>query len=115
MPRWFGAPVMVLETVGRRSGRPRATPILYLRDEDRLVVMASNAGHDSTPAWWLNLRAAGEGTAVLAGERWKVRPRIPQGEERQRLWKDFNRMYPAAEDYVGFTHREIPLIVLEPA
>ena len=115
MPKWFGAPVMVLETVGRRSGKPRATPVLYLRDGDRLVVMAANAGHDRTPSWWLNLREAGEGTAVIAGERRRVRPRIPAGEERERLARDYARMYPAADDYRGFTDRELPLIVLEPA
>jgi deazaflavin-dependent oxidoreductase (nitroreductase family) len=115
VPKWFGAPVMVLETVGRKSGKPRATPVLHLRDGDRLVVMASNAGHHRTPAWWLNLREAGEGVAVIAGERTRVRPRIPEGEERERLWEGFKRMYPAAEDYLGFTDREIPLVVLEPA
>jgi deazaflavin-dependent oxidoreductase (nitroreductase family) len=115
MPRWFGAPVMVLETVGRRSGKARATPILHMRDGDRLVVMAANAGHDRTPAWWLNLREAGEGVAVIAGDRRKVRPRIPQGDERERLWQGYKLMYPAAEEYLDYTEREIPLIVLEPA
>ena len=114
MPRWFGAPVMVLETVGRKSGKPRATPVLHMRDGDRLVVMPANAGHDKTPAWWLNLREAGEGVAVIAGERRRVRPRIPDGEERERLWRDYKRMYPAAEEYLDYTDREIPLVVLEP-
>lgn len=112
--RWFGAPVMVLETVGRRSGEPRATPILYLRDGERLVVLASNAGSHRPPAWWLNLRDAGEGTAVLAGRRWAVRPRVSEGEERAELWARFCAMYPAADDYRGFTDREFPLVVLEP-
>jgi F420H(2)-dependent quinone reductase len=115
MPRWFGAPVMVLETRGRKSGKPRATPVLYLRDGDRLVVQAANAGNKSTPAWWLNLRAAGEGSVVIAGERHRVRPRIPEGEERERLRQEYAGMYPAAEEYREFTEREIPLIVLEPA
>src|SRR4051812_31079411 len=69
VPRWFaGAPVMVLEVVGRRSGELRATPVLYLRDGDDLVVVPSNAGSHTTPAWWLNLRAAGEATAVIGRE-----------------------------------------------
>jgi deazaflavin-dependent oxidoreductase (nitroreductase family) len=115
MPNWFGAPVMVLETVGRNSGKRRATPVLHMRDGERLVVMASNAGHHRAPAWWLNLRDAGEGVAVIAGERMAVRPRVPEGEERERLWEGFKRMYPAAEEYLDFTDREIPLIVLEPS
>jgi deazaflavin-dependent oxidoreductase (nitroreductase family) len=116
LPRWFhGAPVMVLETVGRRSGSPRSNPVLYLRDGEALVVCAANAGADRTPAWWLNLRAAGEGSVVIAGERRRVRPRPLQGEERRRLWKAFTEMYPQAEEYTRFTDRELPLVALEPA
>src|SRR3954451_14871470 len=79
MPRWFGAPVLVLETVGRRSGRKRATPVLYLDDDRRVIVYAANAGAHRTPAWWLNLREAGEGTTVLRGRRTRVRPRVLEG------------------------------------
>jgi F420H(2)-dependent quinone reductase len=115
MPKWFGAPVMVLETVGRKSGKPRATPVLYLRDGDNLVVQAANAGSDRPPSWWLNLEAAGEATAVIAGERRRVKPRPSTPEEHERLWPEYLRMYPAAEGYLEFTDRELPLIVLEPA
>ena len=116
MPKWFqGAPVMALETVGRKSGKPRVTPVLYLRDGDRLVVQPANAGNDRTPAWWLNLRAAGEGVAVIGTERRRVKPRPATPEEHERLWPEYLKMYPAAEDYLGFTDRELPLIVLEPA
>ena len=115
MPNWFGAPVMVLETVGRKSGKPRATPILYLRDGDRLVVQPANAGNDTVPAWWLNLRDAGEGVAVIAGERHSVRPRLATAEEHERLWPAYLRMYPAAGEYLEFTERDLRLIVLEPA
>ena len=115
MPKWFGAPVMVLETVGRKSGKPRATPVLCLLDGDNIVVQPANAGSDRTPAWWLNLRDAGEGVAVIAGERRKVKPRPASDEEHERLWPEYLRMYPAAEDYRRFTDRELPLIVLEPA
>lgn len=115
MPRWFGAPVMVLETVGRRSGRSRATPILYLRDGKRLVVCAANAGAHRAPDWWLNLHEAGEATAVIAGERRRIRPRVLEGDERERLWRGFVEMYPQAESYPGFTDRLLPLVALEPA
>jgi deazaflavin-dependent oxidoreductase (nitroreductase family) len=117
LPRWFdGAPVMVLETVGRRSGRPRANPILYLRHGEKLVVMASNAGNDRTPQWCLNLLAAGEGTVVIGGERTPVRvTRVLEGAERERVWPRFAEMYPQADDYTDFTDREIQLVELEPA
>ena len=74
LPRWFaGAPVMVLETVGRRSGHKRATPVLYLRAGDALIVLAANAGADRTPAWWLNLRDAGSGEVLIGRRRVRVR------------------------------------------
>jgi F420H(2)-dependent quinone reductase len=115
VPRWFdGAPVMVLETVGRRTGKPRATPVLYLREGDALVVLAANAGVDRTPAWWLNLRASGVATVEIAGERTEVAPRLLDGAERDRLWDAFVRMYPQAAEYVAFTDRPLPLVALEP-
>lgn len=114
MRGWFGAPVIVLETVGRRSGQTRATPVVALRRGDDLVVMAANAGSDRTPAWWLNLRGAGRGTAVRSGRRQHVRPRVAEGPERDELLERFLAMYPPAEHYPGYTERDLPLIVLEP-
>lgn len=113
MPRWYGAPVIVLETVGRKSGKLRQTPVLGLRDGEKLVVLASNAGMERAPAWWLNLRTAGEGVAIVRGERRRVRPRVAEGAERERLFREFVRMYPQARDYTGFTKREFPVVVLE--
>jgi deazaflavin-dependent oxidoreductase (nitroreductase family) len=114
-PRWYGAPVLVLETVGRHSGEKRATPVIYLGDGETLVVLAANAGAHKTPAWWFNLEAAGEATAVVAGRRSTVRPRVVEGEERRRLWQAFVEMYPQAEEYTKLTDRQLPLVALEPA
>lgn len=111
--RWFGAPVLVLETVGRRSGKPRSTPVVYLRDGDAFVVMAAAAGV-RTPAWWLNLEASGEGTIVVGGRRAPVRPRIPTGHERDRLWERYVSVYPPAAEYPKLGSCHMPLIVLEP-
>ncbi len=114
LPKWFaGAPVMVLETVGRKSGKKRESPVLYLEHEGDLVVMASNAGSERAPAWWHNLREAGEATVVIKGERRRVRPRVLEGEERGRAWHAFVEMYPQAEHYTAFTDREFPLVALE--
>jgi deazaflavin-dependent oxidoreductase (nitroreductase family) len=116
LPRWFaGAPVMVLETVGRRSGRKRATPVLYLRGGDVFVVLAANAGADRTPAWWLNLREAGAGEVIVGRRRIRVQPHLLTGSERDGVWRAFVAMYPQAEYYTRFTDRELPLIALEPA
>jgi deazaflavin-dependent oxidoreductase (nitroreductase family) len=106
---------MVLETVGRRSGRKRATPVLYLRDAEAFVVLAANAGADRTPAWWLNLREAGVGEALVGSRRIRVQARLLTGSERDRIWRAFIKMYPQAEYYTEFTDRVLPLIALEPA
>ena len=115
MPRWFGAPVLVMETVGRRSGRQRATPVLYLDDGKRVIVYAANAGAHRVPAWWLNMSEAGEGTTVLRGKRTRVRPRVLEGAERAEAFERFCEMYPQAREYPSFTERPMPLIALEPA
>src|SRR3712207_4890968 len=73
--RWFGGPVAVLETTGRKSGRTRATPVIYAWDGDDVIVVASNAGNPRLPAWWHNLRADPRATLEIAGERRRVRAR----------------------------------------
>ena len=113
MPKWFGAPVMVLETVGRRSGEPRVTPLVYVREGDTLVVSPSSGGTNPNPAWWLNLKAAGEGTAVVGSDRWQVRPRVAEGAERERLWPKLCDAYPGMRDYVRILGRDLTVVVLE--
>jgi deazaflavin-dependent oxidoreductase (nitroreductase family) len=114
VPKWFGAPVLVLETVGRKSGEPRATPLVYARDADRFVVAPASGGTTTTPAWWLNLKAAGEATVVAGRERRRVRPRVAEGEERELLWQLLCDAYPANEDYVRMLGRDLTVVVLEP-
>jgi F420H(2)-dependent quinone reductase len=112
--RWFGAPVLVLETIGRRTGERRRTPVIYLEDEAGLVVVAANGGADRVPAWWRNLEAAGHGAIVVQGRRRAVAPRVAAGPERERLWHAFAAMYPSLDDYRRLTDRELPVVVLEP-
>jgi F420H(2)-dependent quinone reductase len=113
--RWAGAPVMTIETVGRRSGRPRRTPVIHLPLEDgSFVVIPANGGSDRTPAWWINLRAAGSATVEVAGRRQRVRPRIAEGDERRELWERFITMAPSVAQYPTYTSRELPIVVLEP-
>ena len=112
--RWFGGPVMVLETTGRRSRRTRATPVIYAWDGDDLIVVPSNAGNERTPAWWLNLQADPRATVVIGGDRRAVRGRATAGEERERRRRVFDRVYPKLDDYGEFTTRDFPVVVLEP-
>jgi F420H(2)-dependent quinone reductase len=110
---WFGSPILVLETVGRRSGMPRTTPLVYLPHGDGFAVVPANAGTDRAPAWWLNLEAAGAGFVVLDGVRRRVTPAIATGGERERLWRRFGAVTPV-EHYQRTTRRTLPVVVLTP-
>ncbi|HEY3865421.1 MAG TPA: nitroreductase family deazaflavin-dependent oxidoreductase [Solirubrobacteraceae bacterium] len=116
--RLFGqldrAPVLLLTTVGRRSGRPRTAPVVYLADGERLIVIGSNAGHTKAPAWSLNLEANPVAEVELGAERRNVKARIAEGEKRAELWRRVNEMYSGFDDYSARTAREIRLFVLEP-
>jgi deazaflavin-dependent oxidoreductase (nitroreductase family) len=116
--RLFGrldrAPVLLLTTVGRRSGRPRTAPVVYLAEGERLIVIGSNAGHTKAPAWSLNLESNPVAEVELGAERRNVLARIAEGEERAELWRKVNEMYSGFDDYSARTTREIHLFVLEP-
>jgi F420H(2)-dependent quinone reductase len=109
--RWFGLAILVLETVGRRSGMPRRVPVAYLPDGENLVVVPANGGAHRPPAWWLNLLAAGEATAVLGRERLRVRAYEATGAERERLWQRFAFASPV-NHYQRRTSRHLPVVVL---
>lgn len=109
-----GQPVLVLTTTGRKSGKRRPTPLAYLRDGERFVVAASNAGLDSPPAWWLNLQADPGAEVEVGGERRPVRARRARPEEQEDLWRRFVAQYAGFDDYNTFTEREIPLVILDP-
>jgi deazaflavin-dependent oxidoreductase (nitroreductase family) len=114
MGRWFGSPVLILEVVGRRSGKRRRTPMTYCLLEGTYVVVAINGGSSRVPAWWLNLRTSGEGTIAVRGARHQVAARESAGPERERLWRAYAKQAPALEDFRSFAGREIPVVVLEP-
>jgi F420H(2)-dependent quinone reductase len=114
LSRWSGLPVMILETVGRRSGRRRRTPVCYLPDGNNLIVVPANGGAKRVPAWWLNLSTAGEGIAIVGGRRDRVRPVVAQAAERERLWRRFATAYPSLDGYRERARRELTVVVLEP-
>ena len=108
------APVLFLVTVGRRTGKRRETPLIYMRDHERFVVAASNAGADPQPAWLGNLVAAG-GAAIRVGrETIQVRPRVVEGAERSDLWRRLGQVYDGYDIYQAQAKRLIPVVVLEP-
>lgn len=108
------APVLLLTTTGRRSGRQRTAPVVFLRDGDRAIVIGSNAGNVNEPAWSLNLKANPDAEVEIRGVRRLVRARVAEGEERADLWRRMNEQYAGFEDYERRTDRDIAVFALEP-
>jgi deazaflavin-dependent oxidoreductase (nitroreductase family) len=108
-------PVLLLTTTGRRSGRARTTPLTYFEDGDALVIVASNGGEDSPPAWWLNLTAHPEATIVIGARSRSVTARAATDEERERLWPIITATHPGYAAYAQRTVRPIPVVLLEPS
>ena len=105
---------LLLTTTGRKSGQPRPTPVLFLEDDGRLVVVGSNFGKDSHPAWTANLLANPDATAQIRGDQRDVRARLASEEEKQRLWPRLLEIYPPWQEYTGRTDRSFRAFFLEP-
>jgi F420H(2)-dependent quinone reductase len=112
--RMMNSPVLLLLTTGRKSGKERTTPLLYLRDGVNYIMVASNGGTAGDPAWWLNLQRDPEAIVEVGGSRLRVRAEEVKGEQKRRLWRRLVEMYPLYESYQRRTDREIPVILLRP-
>jgi deazaflavin-dependent oxidoreductase (nitroreductase family) len=109
-----GAPVLLLDHVGRKSGRARTAPLLYMRDGEDLVIVASRGGSDAMPAWLLNLRATPTTAVQIGTESRRVVAREASAEEKAELWPGLVEMYGDYEIYQRRTEREIPVVILSP-
>jgi F420H(2)-dependent quinone reductase len=107
-----GVPCLLLEHVGRKSGKKRTTPLMYAPDGDDLVLVASFGGAPKHPAWYLNLTANPETSVQVGSERRRVRAVEVDGEERARLWKKAAAAYPPYDVYQTRTERRIPVVKL---
>ena len=103
---------LLLTTIGRRSGAERTVPLTFLRDEHRLVLVASNGGAERHPAWWLNLEAAPRARVRLGNEEFPVYAEAATGAERERLWARLIDYNPFYRRYATITARRIPVVVL---
>ncbi len=115
MGRMGEAPILLLTTVGRTTGRPRTAPLLYLEDGENLVVVASYGGRPEHPAWFRNLEAQPDVEVEIGRRRSRRRARVATDEERDRLWPRLVQMFPQYARYQERTTRRIPVVVLEPA
>ena len=105
--------MLLLDHVGAKSGVKRTAPLLYLRDGDDLVIVASKGGFPKNPAWYYNLLANPDTDVQLWAETIPVRARVASGEERARLWPKAVELYPGYTEYQRRADREIPVVVLE--
>jgi F420H(2)-dependent quinone reductase len=106
-------PVLLLTTIGRKSGRPRTQPLAYTHVGEGYAVIASKGGAAQHPLWYLNLRANPLAEVTVGRETRKVLAREAQGEERERLWRALANLYPGYDRYAQKTSRRIPVVVLE--
>jgi len=109
-----GVPVMLLTTIGRKTGLQRTTPVLYLTDGPNYVISASNGGRDSHPAWWDNLQSQPRATIEVGSTTQTVTARPASHEEKTRLWAELVARAPIFEGYQKTTTRDIPMVILSP-
>jgi len=107
-------PTLLLTTTGRKSGEPRALPLIYGEFDGCYVVVASKGGMPRHPLWFSNLEAEPRCEIQVGPKKLAARARVAEGDERERLWQAMAEIYPPYDDYQSNTEREIPVVVLEP-
>jgi deazaflavin-dependent oxidoreductase (nitroreductase family) len=110
-----GSTILLLTTTGRKSGEPRTTPLIYARDGDRYVIVASQGGAPRHPNWYENLARDPEVEVQVLDEVFTARARTAEGDERERLWAKANEVWRHYDEYKERTSRTIPVVVLERA
>ena len=112
--RMMGHQVLLLHTVGRKSGLARTNALFYFMDADRYVVIASHLGEPRHPGWYHNLMASPRTTIQVGTRRVEVEGREAEGAERTRIWDMVVAKDPRYADYQALTERLIPVIILVP-
>jgi proline iminopeptidase len=108
-----GSTILLLTTEGRTTGEKRTAPLIYAQDGDRYVIVASKGGAPDHPGWYKNLDKTPEVEVQVKDEVFRARARTTHGEERARLWRKANEVWPSYDEYATRTSREIPVVVLE--
>ena len=110
---WRGAPTLALTTTGRRSGKLHRTMLIYGRDGDRYIVVASKGGASKHPQWYRNLVAQPEVQVQVQADQFRAHARTATPEEKPALWQLMTAIWPAYHDYQTKTTREIPVVILQ--
>jgi deazaflavin-dependent oxidoreductase (nitroreductase family) len=111
---WNGVPTLLLTATGRRTGQKRTSALIFGRDGDDYLVVASMGGAPSHPIWYLNLQANPEATVQVKEDTLTVVARTASAAEKPRLWKIVTDVWPNYDVYQSRTDREIPVVVLSP-
>lgn len=109
-----GAPVGILTTIGRKSGEPRESPLLFLQEGSRIILVASQGGRANNPMWYLNLKANPQVTFQTKTELLTLTAREATDVERDEYWPKLDAMYPDFVNYRSYTDRKIPIILCDP-
>jgi len=112
--RWRGVSTLLLTTRGRKSGKRRRTALIYGKDGDRYLVVASKGGAKNHPEWYLNLVENSEVEVQVGAEKVKARARTATPEEKAKLWSLMTSIWPEYDSYQAKTKRNIPVVILEP-
>jgi deazaflavin-dependent oxidoreductase (nitroreductase family) len=111
--RWRGVTTLLLTTRGRKTGKLRRTALIYGRDGDRYLVVASQGGAARHPNWYLNLDANPDVLVQVGAERFAARARAATPDEKPRLWKIMTSIWPEYDQYQARCARDIPVVILE--
>ena len=108
-----GAPILILTFTGRKSGKEYSTPLIFGEEGGNYVIVGSQGGTPKHPDWYLNLAETPEVGVQVKADKFRAQARTAEGEERERLWKQMNGIWPHYDEYQTKTEREIPVVVLE--
>ena len=111
---WNGAPSLLLTTIGRKTGQPRTSPLIFAEDGDNYLIVASMGGMPMHPQWYLNLEANPNAEIQVKAEHLLVTARTASDDEKPRLWEIVNKAWPNYDVYQTRTDRKIPVVVLIP-
>lgn len=109
---WRGVPTLLLTTLGRSSGEQRMLPLIYGKDGDDHIIIASKGGHADHPAWFLNLEASKGVSVQVAADKFSATAEVVEGADRARIWDMMAEIFPPYNDYQQKTDRLIPVVRL---
>ena len=109
---WRGVPTLLLTTTGRSSGAPRMLPLIYGKDGDDHIVVASKGGYPDHPAWYTNIEASNAVQVQVAADKFSATAELVEGDDRARIWQVMAEIWPPYNEYQAKTDREIPVVRL---